>query len=120
MDRRRRTPRVVTPGWPGRYVIEDEPDSEWGDCRVLDLSVAGVGLELLSAHAVAPDRLVGHRLVVHLRSPAGDSVALRLVGEVRNVSPGPEGGVRAGLEFVGLSDVETQILKILELLRVVW
>jgi hypothetical protein len=120
MDRRRRTPRVATPGWPGRYVIEDDPDAEWCDCRVLDLSIAGVGLELFPRHTQRHEALIGHRVVAQVRSPAGESVSVRLVGEVRNVSPGSEGGIRAGLEFVGLSEVEEGILKILELLKVVW
>lgn len=50
----------------------------------------------------------------------GDSVSLRLVGRVRNVSQGRHGTTRAGLEFEGLSETERDILKVLELLQVAW
>ena len=66
------------------------------------------------------DRLIGHRLVVQVHSPASQSISIRLVGEVRNVTEGGVGGIRAGLEFVGLSDVEREILKVIELLGVGW
>lgn len=64
--------------------------------------------------------MVGNRLVVHVGAPAGESVSLRLVGQLKNLSPGRLGGVRAGLEFVDLSETEREILKAMELLKVAW
>ncbi len=117
MEFRRRAPRVATEGWPGRYIVEDDPHSGWIECRVLDISLIGVGLELFGH--IESD-LLGHRLIVHVQTPVGESVSIRLVGRVMNVGKGNEGGTRAGLEFVGLSDSEQSILKTLELMRVAW
>lgn len=84
-------PREVA-NWSGRYSIEDEPGG--GDCRVLDISAMGVGLELFGA---VPDDLIGSRIEVSV--PNGTSSGIRLVGDVRNMSPGRNGGARAGVEF---------------------
>jgi hypothetical protein len=116
MEYRRRAPRVTT-GWPGRYIVEDDPHSGWNECRVLDISLIGVGLELFGDTDID---LLGHQLIVHVQTPVGESVSIRLVGRVMNTGRGNEGGTRAGLEFVGLSDTEQSILKALELMRVTW
>lgn len=118
---RRRVPRIATTSWCGRYIVEDDPSSEWSECRVLDISVLGVGLELFPIdddHDAG--RLVGHRLVVQVQAPVGESISVRLMGTVQNVGSGTQGGVRAGLEFVGLSDTEQAIVKVIEQLQVVW
>src|SRR5580704_7773205 len=96
---RRRVPRIATTSWSGRYIVEDDPQSEWTECRVLDISVLGVGLELFpidSDHD--PGQLVGHRLVIQVQAPVGESISVRLMGSVTHVGSGPEGGVRTGLE----------------------
>jgi hypothetical protein len=121
VPKRRRVPRVPTDGWSGKYVIEDDPGFEWHECRVLDISVLGVGIELFPGQpAEITDALLGHQLVVQVQSPVGHSVSVRLEGQVTNVSQGPEGGIRAGLEFVGLCDDERDILNVFELMRVSW
>lgn len=84
---------------------------------MMDISVIGVGLELFGA---VPEDLIGHQLAVEVHTPIGASVSIRLVGEVRNTGPGPEGGTRVGLEFVDLSETERQMLHVMELLQVVW
>ena len=33
-------------GWLGRYQVAGRPELGWGECRVLDVSPVGVGLEL--------------------------------------------------------------------------
>ena len=43
-------------GLAGKYLFEDESEQHWRDCRVLDVSSAGAGLELLET---APGQLVG-------------------------------------------------------------
>jgi len=116
MERRRRVPRVSA-GWLGKYRVEDDPQSDWGECQLIDISIVGVGLELFG---VVPDDLIGHQLAVEVHTPVGASVSIRLVGEVRNSGPGPEGGTRAGMEFVDLSETEQQMLHVMELLQVVW
>src|ERR1700730_1296677 len=116
MDRRRRVPRVPV-GWSGKYRIEGKPESEWGDCTVIDISVAGVGLELFGA---VPEDITGHRLALEVDATLGETVSLRLTGEVKYTREGPEDGVRAGMTFVDLSETERRILRVLELMRVGW
>ncbi len=113
MERRRRVPRVSTPGWSGTYSLQ----GDGRECRVIDISVLGVGIELLGD--VPPD-LIGHRLEVQVQAPVGESVSIHLTGTVKNTSPGPEGGIRVGLEFVNLSETEQAILKVMELMKVAW
>ncbi len=84
---------------------------------VIDISILGLGLELFGP---ATEDMIGNRLVVHVGAPAGESVSLRLVGQVKNVNPGVLGGTRAGLEFTDLSETEQEILKAMELLKVAW
>jgi c-di-GMP-binding flagellar brake protein YcgR len=117
MALRRRAPRVITPGWLGIYIVEDDSRAGWGDCRVLDLSILGVGLELFGT---VPDDLVGHRIVVQISVSVGTSISLRLVGEVRNTADGPQGGNRVGMEFVDLSDTERAVIGVIEKLGATW
>jgi hypothetical protein len=117
MDFRRRVPRVAMTGWPGRYIVEDEPHSGWNECRVRDISLIGVAVELFGD---VPVDLVGPRLIVQLKPPAGESAGIRIVGRIMNLSKGIEGGARAGLEFVSLSDTERAILKVLEQVNAAW
>jgi hypothetical protein len=118
---RRRVPRIATTSWSGRYIVEDDPGSEWTECRVLDISVLGVGLELFPIESDEdPGQLVGHRLVVQVQAPVGESISVRLMGTVKNVGTGAGGGIRTGLEFVGLSDTEQAIVKVIEQLQVAW
>ncbi|MFZ0667480.1 MAG: PilZ domain-containing protein [Acidimicrobiales bacterium] len=117
MELRRRAPRVGTSGWVGRFIVEDDPESGWRDCEVTDISLLGLGVEL---YGDLPGDIIGRRLVVHVQGPMGNSVSLRLAGEVRYLGNGRGGGTRAGLEFVGLSDTERAILKAMEVLKVSW
>ena len=89
---RRRVPRIATTSWSGRYIVEDDPTSEWSESSVLDISVLGVGLELLPIDDTDDlDQLVGHRLVVLVQAPVGESISVRLMGTVKNVGRGTEG-----------------------------
>jgi hypothetical protein len=118
---RRRVPRIATTSWSGRYVVEDDPESEWRECRVLDVSVLGVGLELFPTDSDNDSGLlVGHRLVIQVQAPVGESISVRLMGTVKNVGSGAQGGIRVGLEFVGLSDTEQAIVTVIEQLQVSW
>lgn len=117
MEFRRRVPRTTTGGWHGRYAAEDDESSDWKECLVVDISLLGVGLELIGE---VPDDLVGRQLIVQVRAPVGDSVSLRLKGRVVNQSQSPNGITRAGMEFVGLSPMERSILAVLEQMKVAW
>ena len=99
MELHRRVPRVVTPDWWGTYT--DADDTRY--CKVIDISVLGVGPELFGD--IAND-LIGHRLNIETQAPVGEPITLRLTGTGRNVSLGSDGTPRAGLEFVDLSETE--------------
>jgi c-di-GMP-binding flagellar brake protein YcgR len=89
---RRRVPRVEA-GWQARYAVDDRPDDGWYGCRVLDVSLGGVGLELfgpappkdalIRVEMSVPDRV----LRLHVRARA------RYVGSSTNT------GIRVGVEW---------------------
>jgi hypothetical protein len=93
---RRILPRQST-DWRGMALIEGDPDARWRDCRVIDVSSAGAGLELLQT---TPQEAEGQNLIlaVHLRA------AVKNTGPIR----GPI--LRVGTQFVDLSASETAYL----------
>jgi PilZ domain len=93
----------------GSCHVEGEPSHLWRDCGVFDFSILGVGMDL--RHPDSSD-LVGRRVSVRL--PVGASVDMTLTGEVRNAKAGPDGAVRVGLEFAGLSEDERSIIDLLD------
>jgi hypothetical protein len=98
---RRRVPRQPA-GWDGLCNIDGEPDDQWRECRVIDISMLGLGI---SFNQPSPSELVGCRISVDV--PAmGDSVSIRLEGEITNAAPAFEGIARFGVEFDGPSDSE--------------
>lgn len=107
MENRRRVPRQPA-GWVGSCHLDGEAASGWRDCRVIDISTLGLGITL---HHPRPSELVGRRLVVEV--PAfGDSVNVRLAGDVKNILParGLGRAVRVGIEFTRLSNVEEAVV----------
>jgi hypothetical protein len=95
----------------GEIPLQGDGESSrlWRGCGVFDLSTLGLGMDFRHHE---PNDLVGRRITVRL--PVGGSVDITLTGEVRNTKAGPDGIVRAGIEFVGLSEEELYILDILE------
>jgi hypothetical protein len=93
----------------GSCHVEGDPSDSWQACGVFDFSTLGVGMDL--RHPSASD-LMGRRVSVRL--PVGDSMDITLTGEVRNAKAGPEGVVRAGIEFVGLLETERSIVDLME------
>ena len=116
MELRRRVPRQNI-GWDGKCILEDDPFAGWIACRAIDISVVGVGLEILD---LVPRDLAGRALRVEIHPPTSKAVRIQMVGEVRNVGSGPTGGTRVGLEFTELSETEKSILDALELMQVAW
>lgn len=117
MDRRRRVPRQVA-GWTGKYVVEGDVPEVWNECRVADISLIGLGVELFGA---VPDRnLLGRNIIIETNTPTGASLSVRARGTVKNTSPGPEGGVRVGIEFIELTELERSILDALVVMDALW
>jgi hypothetical protein len=108
MENRRRVPRQ-TAGWSGFCHLEGEGASGWRDCRVVDISMLGVGIRM---HCARPAELIGRRVSVDLPA-VGDSVNIRFEGVVKNVSPMALRSVRIGIEFLRLSSTELAILEVL-------
>ena len=123
MQKRRRLPRQEA-HWRGRYTIEGVPSGLWGYCVVLDISILGTGLEIFedSQHLLRSIEgdLTGRRLLVEVQTPAGASITLQMVGEIRYSTQGKQGGTRVGLEFSDLSETEQAILNVLEHVKAVW
>jgi len=107
--------------WMGRCHIQDEPLDLWRECAIIDVSTLGVGIdlchpdpvELLGMWQDGELRLDVSRRIT-LRLELGPSVDMTVAGEVRNAGSGPDGIVRAGIEFVGLTETERSILDLLE------
>ena len=111
MDELRRRPRVQTPGWSGRCSMEGT--TYWAECRVVDVSLNGAGLELLER---AGDIGIGTRLVFVLDS--NGSVFLRLAGDVRRVDPLVGGAASVGIQFADLSETEMAVLGAIQRLKI--
>ena len=108
MEYRRRATRQAA-SWAAFCHIEGESPAGWRDCEVIDISPLGLGVTFQHPQ---PWELVGRRISVD--APAvGSSVNLRLEGEIRNAAPAMEGGVRVGIEFVGLTKGEQAITAVL-------
>ena len=112
MEQRRRVSRQ-TASWAGFCHIEGESPAGWRDCEVVDISPLGLGVTF---NHPEPWELVGRRIAVDAPT-IGSSVNLRLEGEIRNAMPASEGGVRVGIEFVGLSEEEVAITAVLGQMR---
>ena len=108
MENRRRAQRQSAV-WMGSCHVDGEPSRLWRDCGVFDFSILGVGMDL--RHPDASD-LVGRRVAVRL--PVGASIDMTFTGEVRNAKAGPNGVVRAGIEFVDLSEAERSVVEQLD------
>jgi hypothetical protein len=93
----------------------------WHDCRVLDLSVVGAGLEI---YEPASDDLVGCEVSVQLQTASVLTGTLKnssLVGVIRDVSSESERATRLGVQFVGdLSWSERALLEAYERMRLSW
>jgi hypothetical protein len=99
---RRRVPRQLA-GWSGTYVMDGEPDSEQRDCKVVDISMLGLGLMFEDP---SPFNLIGRRISVEVTA-VDDRVNIRLEGVVRNATVTSGGTVRVGVEFDDETDTES-------------
>ncbi len=116
VEKRRRVPRQAA-GWQGQCAVGTDPDLGWEDCRVVDISVLGAAV--LVGDAPMSD-LAGKTLTVRVAPLTGGSVSLTFVGAVRNVTARVGTGMRIGIEFVGLSEMERSIMNALEVMEAVW
>lgn len=99
-------PRHFT-DWRGKYMIEGDPEGRWRDCRIVDMSSAGAGLELLDAK---PEETAGKSIII----------AMQFRGEVRHAEPTRNKRLRTGVQFVDLTDEHRVYLQSLAELEAVW
>jgi hypothetical protein len=92
MPFRRRVPRQPT-DWDGICHIEGESADEWRGCRVVDISMLGIGITL---SLPSPSQSVGRHILVDV--PAGE-VSIRLEGKIANSKLIRSGTTRVGIEF---------------------
>jgi PilZ domain-containing protein len=117
---RRRVPRQEA-GRPGRYLLQGDPQTARRACQVLDISLLGARLEVFEP---AGNELIGREVTVEVQRASaltGTLKTSRLVGVIRDVSPGPEGGVRVGIQFMGdLPWAERAVLEAYERMQMFW
>jgi hypothetical protein len=106
---RRRRPRHHAGHWVGRYRLAGA--AAWRDCTLVDVSAQGAGFE---AYMLATDVALPRRVELQLLDrAAGDAEPIHLEGSVRHLARSPQGHVRVGIEFDGLTDLEGQLLALL-------
>src|SRR5580700_10643390 len=81
MENRRRLHRQIG-DWVGSYRLAGERASGWRACRVVDISMLGLGITLEDPN---PAALTGRLISVNFPSD-GSCVNVRLEGEIKNVS----------------------------------
>ena len=108
MEYRRRAPRRPT-AWSGFCRIDGEPTAMWRDCEVIDVSMFGLGLTFIHPQ---PWELVQRRIFVDI-SAIGDTVNIRLEGEIKDAAFTLEGDIRVGVELVGATPAELAITAVL-------
>jgi len=92
---RRRNARMRA-GWVGTYMLCGRDDREWFECRVLDYSPAGAGLELFGPHPRHEGEDILVRLQVSGRLEGG---GVEIPGVVTYREPGSSGYQRVGVEL---------------------
>lgn len=107
----RQTPRAAV-RWSGRYRLDSEPDYGWRACTVLDVSRGGAGLELLDAVHKPAETLLTCRLTMEIELYEGDEPVFGWFtrGSVVNVTSGSGPGLRVGVKFEDMTELEQDVL----------
>jgi hypothetical protein len=111
MENRRRIHRQPA-GWAASYRLADDPVGGWRDCRVVDISMLGLGITFEYPN---PAELSGRLISVNLPGD-GSCVNVRLQGEIRNATATMSGDLRVGIEFIRLSETEQAITAVLSVM----
>jgi hypothetical protein len=111
MENRRRLQRQPA-GWAASYQLAGEHASGWHDCRVVDISMHGIGITFDHPN---PNELSGRLISVNLPGD-GSCVNVRLEGEIKNTAITMSRDIRVGVEFIGLSETEQAITAVLSVM----
>ncbi len=76
--------------WAGMLPIEGDSPFGFRECRVVDISMLGLGITL---NHPSPSELLGRRIFVDVPA-ASDSLSIRFEGDIGNVGPTQNGAVR--------------------------
>ncbi len=96
---RRDVPRQTT-SWEGFCLLQGDAVTDWQACRIIDISMAGLGLTL---NHDTPSGLLGQWITVEVAA-VDDLVNVRLDGRIAHAAPTLRGDVRIGVAFEGLFD----------------
>jgi hypothetical protein len=97
-------------GRSGLCRIESNPGVEWLHCRLIDVSMHGLGIYVQHP---SPPALIGRDVTVDV-SPFEDSVNFRLEGSIREATPMRAAGtIRVGIAFGRLSSSERYMIDVL-------
>jgi hypothetical protein len=111
VENRRRTHRQPV-GWAASYQLAGESEKGWRECRVVDISMLGMGITLdRPEHSDLSGRLISVNL-----PGAPCSVNVRLEGEIKSSVPTITRGARVGIEFIRLSETELAITAVLSVM----
>jgi PilZ domain len=111
VENRRRLNRRPA-GWSASYRLAGEHAAEWRDCRVVDISMLGLGITFDHPD---PAELAGRLVSVNLPGDGG-CVNVRLEGQIKNASPTMSRDIRVGIEFIRLSETEQAITAVLSVM----
>lgn len=93
--------------WNATFMLEGSHSQSWRECFLVDLSRDGAGVELFD---ITPEEIRSYRIIVQVQMPRA---VLHLRGDVRHAAQGQQGGLHVGLQFVGLSALERDMLEAL-------
>jgi hypothetical protein len=88
-------------------MIEDDPERRWRNCRVVDVSSAGAGVELLDA---TQEETSGRRIIL----------AVSIRADVRHTEATGSDATKVGIQFVDLSEGERTYIESLEKVGASW
>jgi PilZ domain len=111
VENRRRQQRQPA-GWVGSYQLAGEYTTGWRDCRVVDISMLGLGITFDHPN---PSELAGRLVSVNLPGN-GSCVNVRLEGQIKNASAMLSRDIRVGIEFIRLSETEQAITAVLSVM----
>jgi hypothetical protein len=110
-DPRRRSARYPA-DWAARFRFD--PNAEWRNCRLIDVSWEGAALEL---HGLAYEESLTGAMWVDVKSVSGSDDGIVVDGMVRHQARTAMGRTLVGIEFRRLRVEALQLLRLLVSLR---
>ena len=105
----------------GTCHVEGEPSDQWWECAIIDASTMGLGIELCHPDPVEllglwqdGELQLSERRRITVCLDLGPSVDMTVEGEVRHAGSRPDGVVRVGIKFVGLTESQCSMIRVLQ------